>query len=140
MRLVPKTCFTSFVGFQFTHPVWGATRDVDCPDSRGGVSIHAPRVGCDEVAREAEIEEDKEFQFTHPVWGATRAYMQTIYCGQVSIHAPRVGCDVLSAFRTVYSLEFQFTHPVWGATASEAISEAHSQVSIHAPRVGCDET
>ncbi len=40
--------------FQFTHPVWGATRKI--------------------IARWAP---PKEFQFTHPVWGATKYHSQT---------------------------------------------------------------
>ena len=33
--------------FQSTHPVWGATQRRTYPPSKGGISIHAPRVGCD---------------------------------------------------------------------------------------------
>ena len=33
--------------FQFTHPVWGATRHLDAQQGDLRVSIHAPRVGCD---------------------------------------------------------------------------------------------
>ena len=33
--------------FQFTHPVWGATRQVTDDPLLASVSIHAPRVGCD---------------------------------------------------------------------------------------------
>ena len=78
------------------------------------VSIHAPRVGCDESAEESSVE------------------------SAVSIHAPRVGCDPWIVLRDVYLIcfnsrtpcgvrlvfialarklkPFQFTHPVWGAT------------------------
>ena len=38
------------VQFQFTHPVWGATVICGCPTSIRSVSIHAPRVGCDNKA------------------------------------------------------------------------------------------
>ncbi len=34
--------------FQFTHPVWGATWGLARRDVGIKVSIHAPRVGCDE--------------------------------------------------------------------------------------------
>ena len=80
--------------FQFTHPVWGATlaryrvtamlssfnSRTPCGVRRGSthsraephhVSIHAPRVGCDDG---------------HPC--------QLRVQGRVSIHAPRVGCDL----------------------------------------------
>ena len=56
------------------------------------VSIHAPRVGCDDVLR------------------------YTAYDQAVSIHAPRVGCDRNVDVQTKSSERFQFTHPVWGAT------------------------
>ena len=35
--------------FQFTHPVWGATDTVEINSLLPRVSIHAPRVGCDNV-------------------------------------------------------------------------------------------
>ena len=34
--------------FQFTHPVWGATFGKMRQQRKYHVSIHAPRVGCDE--------------------------------------------------------------------------------------------
>ncbi len=167
--------------FQFTHPVWGATgrsgrssalctsfnsrtpcgvRHNYCINLHRSarVSIHAPRVGCDQ---EAVDKLDNKL---------------------VSIHAPRVGCDevtrihfhVFTCFNSrtpcgvrqtideegVFDAWFQFTHPVWGATLSGDRGESTSRfqfthpvwgattaqhirgrailVSIHAPRVGCD--
>ena len=55
--------------FQSTHPVWGATGAAGPPGRGGGISIHAPRVGCD--------------RHCGPIGG----------CPVISIHAPRVGCD-----------------------------------------------
>ena len=78
--------------FQFTHPVWGATiakRTIFVPPT---VSIHAPRVGCDQMD----------------------ATLQAV--NYVSIHAPRVGCDFDADPDSQAVREFQFTHPVWGAT------------------------
>ena len=57
--------------FQFTHPVWGATARYGGDADDGGVSIHAPRVGCDII--DTPLFEELE----------------------VSIHAPRVGCDLI---------------------------------------------
>ena len=82
--------------FQFTHPVWGATKD-----SQG-------RTDCE------------MFQFTHPVWGATDQCHNNPYSTNVSIHAPRVGCDRERLLRVGGKYVFQFTHPVWGATDREA--------------------
>ena len=146
--------------FQFTHPVWGATIDYlhqilsydgfnsrtpcgvrlrieEIKISPTSVSIHAPRVGCDDrgdlrscrccrfnsrtpcgvrpddATRAAT---DAGFQFTHPVWGATHRACGTYSPLPVSIHAPRVGCDVILFLFRRLTLMFQFTHPVWGAT------------------------
>ena len=78
--------------FQFTHPVWGATISLTRTLCKLSVSIHAPRVGCDDK-KSAIIRANNKFQFTHPVWGAT---------GLVS--------------PLEVAKPFQFTHPVWGAT------------------------
>ena len=56
--------------FQFTHPVWGATLAKARLLLDGEVSIHAPRVGCDEMRLAERLQSFR-----------------------VSIHAPRVGCD-----------------------------------------------
>ena len=55
--------------FQFTHPVWGATISIFIISRHITVSIHAPRVGCDEQTDYST--QFETFQFTHPVWGAT---------------------------------------------------------------------
>ena len=59
--------------FQSTHPVWGATAICPVVIYTDGISIHAPRVGCDDVMKSES---------------ATRKF--------ISIHAPRVGCDTLN--------------------------------------------
>ena len=84
---------SSGIGFQSTHPVWGAT------------SIF--------FIRHAD---NQEFQSTHPVWGATPHGPGAAPPGPISIHAPRVGCDGFSPGVSWRRKEFQSTHPVWGAT------------------------
>ena len=60
----------AYLVFQFTHPVRGATARHARLTPRAGVSIHAPRAGCDN--KDIATERNKtEFQFTHPVRGAT---------------------------------------------------------------------
>ena len=59
------------------------------------ISIHAPRVGRDELAS-AQREQTLIFQSTRPVWGATAGITL---------------CAVLA--------RFQSTRPVWGATSSD---------------------
>ena len=81
--------------FQFTHPVWGATKN-------------------EKIQRQTS-----RFQFTHPVWGATASEGLPQEPSVVSIHAPRVGCDAVTISLTSLWLTFQFTHPVWGATLSQ---------------------
>ena len=56
------------------------------------ISIHAPRAGCDSIARRS-LTRSGEFQSTHPVRGATEFVKQHFAKGQISIHAPRAGCD-----------------------------------------------
>ena len=146
--------------FQFTHPVWGAT-----PASRGSlspslcfnsrtpcgvrqareldvarpkdVSIHAPRVGCDNAW--ADARSDKQwFQFTHPVWGATCSSDKIPTSRLVSIHAPRVGCDLMAPQLSVSVGRFNSRTP---CGVRRLVLEALAKllgVSIHAPRVGCD--
>ena len=125
----------------------------------GGISIHAPRVGCDTTSN------------------------ATLYAALISIHAPRVGCDrcarpllpvtgnfnprtpcgvrhaatygwkLSGIFQSTHPVwgatpgvliwwrrreSFQSTHPVWGATALRELLKQRHQISIHAPRVGCD--
>ena len=131
--------------FQFTHPVWGATTSSHLCVYPLGVSIHAPRVGCDHEVQQVRLEL-RAFQFTHPVWGATTIPHKTdclsprfnsrTPCGvrlnnawadarsdKVSIHAPRVGCDLTRWKQRGAWAEFQFTHPVWGATTSKTLKD-----------------
>ena len=105
----------SFVPFQSTHPLRGATRtplvqpiyDID----------FNPRTPCG-VRRE---------------WENLRSEPNII-----SIHAPLAGCDrkVCSRCGTVTS--FQSTHPLRGATCGIAWRPDKPNISIHAPLAGCD--
>ena len=101
------------------------------------ISIHAPRVGRDQLPRfapsslrnfnprapcGARLASGRPprpfvaFQSTRPVWGATRLSTGDGSNKEISIHAPRVGRDV--------------KHPTGQSNATE--------ISIHAPRVGRD--
>ena len=55
--------------FQFTHPGRGATKTEHTDSIVLGVSIHAPREGCD--FKQIDLAPDSMFQFTHPGRGAT---------------------------------------------------------------------
>ena len=100
--------------FQFTHPGRGATVLYPVGGVLYGVSIHAPREGCDLSYLNTNASA-QEFQFTHPGRGAT----------------------AISAF-CHYGRMFQFTHPGRGATKKVADKTKKKVVSIHAPREGCD--
>ena len=56
--------------FQSTLPVWGATFVSFLYLLCEIISIHAPRVGSDQVQLKADVD-DLRFQSTLPVWGAT---------------------------------------------------------------------
>ena len=123
--------------FQSTHPVRGATVILTGRELRRGISIHAPREGCD-VALPVLRPSALQFQSTHPVRGAT-AHGSPVYAPMgISIHAPREGCDIASRRSTGTPTKFQSTHPVRGATRRNRITAIKNGISIHAPREGCD--
>ena len=70
VRLVWKQLGSRTSVFQSTHPVRGATTEVDFAVLVGGISIHAPRAGCD-CRRSPMMPSPPVFQSTHPVRGAT---------------------------------------------------------------------
>ena len=122
-------------GFQSTHPVWDATLIVKRRFLVIGVSIHAPRMGCDfpygvdvlissfnprtpygmRLSHFPGYPSREAFQSTHPVWDATEP-------------SAALGS----------SIQFQSTHPVWDATRHHQRRRGLVGVSIHAPRMGCD--
>ena len=78
--------------FQFTHPARGATLVRKKAPRNVGVSIHAPRTGCDKGNDHTECTPTSFNSRTpHGVRQALRNNYDTIYI--VSIHAPRTGCD-----------------------------------------------
>ena len=64
------------------------------PLVRVGISIHAPRMGRDDI-RGAEAAHREKFQSTRPVWGATVKPKRAEARHCISIHAPRMGRDFL---------------------------------------------
>ena len=79
------------------------------------ISIHAPRVGCDDMSP--------------CVWEP----------GGISIHAPRVGCDGFGCGSCADCQHFNPRTPC-GVRLSYLTTglDSSSKISIHAPRVGCD--
>ena len=80
------------LGFQSTQPEWAATYKDARVDMKILISIHAARVGCDDI------------------------FDVVIFHKIISIHAARVGCDLV-IFRTCINWQsFQSTQPEWAAT------------------------
>ena len=82
------------VTFQSTRPVRGATSRPSWTARTSGVSIHAPRAGRDQGAKNIAVLCER-FQSTRPVRGATQFDGKGICLHLVSIHAPRAGRDSL---------------------------------------------
>ena len=102
------------------------------------ISIHAPRVGCDQYTSHGRLD---GWDFNPRTPCGVRlfdvlALALLIYA--ISIHAPRVGCDGVTLADQQLMLLFQSTHPVWGATIIKYCINRVIFISIHAPRVGCD--
>ena len=126
------------VWFQFTHPGRGATTGAapptycsSCFNSRTpggvrhlplclfagqpGVSIHAPREGCDMRVGGSHRRYDK-FQFTHPGRGATSTPRAVSSSSQSFNSRTPGGVRRPSSERRSSAEAFQFTHPGRGAT------------------------
>ena len=103
-----------------------------------GISIHAPRVGCDLPCQKGII----------PLWYFNpRTPCGVRHSGEKSASRairhfnPRTPCGVRRHEQASNDPtdEFQSTHPVWGATIDGFGLQRPEQISIHAPRVGCDQ-
>ena len=102
----------------------------------GTISIHAPRVGSDDLLR-ALPQHPQRFQSTLPVWGATAALLTS--SRKRSYFNPRSPCGERRGYKLQTAInKFQSTLPVWGATYSEPMQGSIAGISIHAPRVGSD--
>ena len=78
--------------FQSTHPGWGATAVFLRLRKARGISIHAPRVGCD-TGGTVPFGYTTDFNPRTP-GGVRRRFADDFRVGRfISIHAPRVGCD-----------------------------------------------
>ena len=122
--------------FQSTRPMRGATTQALNTHRGLVVSIHAPRVGRDNVGIGCGLG-NIQFQSTRPVWGATPL---TDVSHTSSCFNPRAPCGARLAANVPHTAcpTFQSTRPVWGATRCRSTPEQGSRVSIHAPRVGRD--
>ena len=89
----PTNCasMAAIEGFQFTHPVRGATVTSEPATDEPAVSIHAPRAGCDGLTE--CVEEFVAVSIHAPRAGCDSHQLTDRLHLRVSIHAPRAGCD-----------------------------------------------
>ena len=101
--------------FQFTHPVWDATSALGYQEIESRVSIHAPRVGCDDNAG-AGTGSSPRFNSRTPC--GVRHHNDTHHTSEHNRFNSRTPCGVRQSDSSLYVKvqKFQFTHPVWGAT------------------------
>ena len=161
MRLeATRSLFRAF-RFQSTHPARGATQRLDALGHIPGISIHAPREGCDwrqPVAFSVRSDFNPRtprgvrrsgltrwaisqvFQSTHPARGATvLALLREGRPVLISIHAPREGCDFMEVNRILMGLNISIHAPREGCDGTRRrAGTSCSTISIHAPREGCD--
>ena len=161
MRRIFTAIRPSGRSFQSTHPARGATPGVFCSKGGAGISIHAPREGCDGITAVYE-ELEQVFQSTHPARGATRRaiirrarnllyfnprtprgvrllpWCVTARRSSISIHAPREGCDTGRWARFGY-FAISIHAPREGCDWSTLHTSQSGVISIHAPREGCDD-
>ena len=102
-----------------------------------GISIHAPRVGCD-VGFTSNKLCNLDFNPRTPC--GVRRYPNRAVHQVIRDFNPRTPCGVRHNHGKLFTVatKFQSTHPVWGATPIPWVYEMDCKISIHAPRVGCD--
>ena len=125
------------IEFQFTHPGRGATMSPQPVRSMPGVSIHAPREGCDTIFNASTITLQS---FNSRTPGGVRPLLGGVlgYFGQFQFTHPGRGATLITLQVVLATQMFQFTHPGRGATYTGQKRRDSTAVSIHAPREGCD--
>ena len=109
-----------------------------CPSCAAGFNPRPPRGGRLSIANTTSI--IRVFQSTPPAWGATVATSeQTELRRSFNPRPPRGGRPL--TMEDIRALNvFQSTPPAWGATCWRRIGNGRQDVSIHAPRVGGDKS
>ena len=102
--------------FQSTRPVWGATHRKNTAEPRVRISIHAPRMGRDNMSIGKNIAA-AHFNPRAPYGARHPLYPLRLDGRGISIHAPRMGRDTPAPPSWRTRPLFQSTRPVWGATA-----------------------
>ena len=137
VRRADSSPVTSAPIFQSTHPVRGATSGRRRGQDGRGISIHAPRAGCDKGCASI-VSVIVRFQSTHPVRGATTHFIFNASDRKFQSTHPVRGATLATADLSAQMSQFQSTHPVRGATTVGRCNGKVIGISIHAPRAGCD--
>ena len=107
------------IEFQSTHPARGATPPSLRRRQLLGISIHAPREGCDYLLqRHTRL---VPISIHAPREGCDLAGGNDGGHRNISIHAPREGCDMPLQIQAHLHFLFQSTHPARGATPEQAV-------------------
>ena len=126
----------TWVEFQSTHPMRGATGFAKVFGADYLISIHAPHAGCDLYMR---IRPTFRGNFNpRTPCGVRRQVFRVRQDGRD--FNPRTPCGVRpSAVRSLCRRHaFQSTHPMRGATRYARGNQDVGGISIHAPHAGCD--
>ena len=100
------------------------------------ISIHASRMGCDQVA---ELQSHGVRDFNPRIPYGMRLFRS--HGGKPAIYFnPRIpyGMRLFGIGLSMSLVRFQSTHPVWDATPGYEIRGPYLVISIHASRMGCD--
>ena len=101
------------------------------------ISIHAPRAGCD-LSQPSSCQPNSDFNPRTPCGVRLMSVLNSIGGGYISIHAPRAGCDCKCAAAGAASPYFNPRTPCGVRLRRQQHHRGCSAISIHAPRAGCD--
>ena len=123
--------------FQSTPPAWGATpfkfKGVRC----GYISIHAPRMGSDEV--KINTDSDDYISIHAPRMGSDLPFCSPLHViFAISIHAPRMGSDSDIPDLIRFVCYFNPRPPHGERPRTLHFNITINNISIHAPRMGSD--
>ena len=123
--------------FQSTLPARGATADGGGNPAAGGISIHAPRTGSDQI-NGCRLPQPAAFQPTLPARGATTGtvYQPGYFLFQPTLPARGATAAMIATLSPKKT--FQPTLPARGATHHAPCKNGCRWISTHAPRTGSD--
>ena len=159
MRLAPRWTGLSDNVFQSTHPVWDATVPWDMGYRDIVISIHASRMGCDDLSS-AHQPKATDFNPRIPYGmrpGPQHRFRQQCYFNpripygmrparrpgidisrHISIHASRMGCDAHRGHGDRMNIQISIHASRMGCDDFVRPQRHVCHISIHASRMGCD--